>query len=149
MLRLIQWKPRKQINTSDFYLKILILNVEFTESSFSHLCDKQVCFKWSAACKTHWNDYGCFHNHTFQATHCALLRSRKCQRKKPHSGGELQFASYSWESLCNIHPPKFSLLSKEVLVKNTDAIVPPPTLLKQGFISMLSETITLQKPAAE
>lgn len=78
-----------------------------------------------------------------------FVKEQEMSTEKAHNGGELQFASYSWESLCNIHPPKFSLLSKEVLVKNTDAIVPPLTLLKQGFISMLSETITLQKTAAE
>lgn len=92
---------------------------------------------------------GCLHSYTLQGTHQALLRSR-CQQKRPDGGRELHFASYSWESHCNIHPPKFCLLSKEVLVKNIDAIVSPTTtLLRKGFVSIFSETITLRENAAK
>lgn len=86
-----------------------------------HLCDKWV----PTAGKICWGDRGCFHSYTRQVARRALLRSRKGQQKKPNKGGESHFASFSWESLFSVHPPKFSLLSWEVLVKNTDAIVSP------------------------
>lgn len=98
-----------------------MLYVEFNESYFPPPVWQGV----PTACKICWDDCGCFHNHTHQGACCALLRSRKGQEKKPDKGGESHFASYSWESLFNVHPPKFSLLSREVLVKNIDAIVSP------------------------
>lgn len=37
-----------------------------------------------------------------------------------------------------VHPPKFSLLSKEALMRNTEAVVPAPTApLKSAFVRML------------
>lgn len=90
--------------------------------------DKGGLFKLPTACSICRHGCGCFHNHTLRGTHCTLCRSRNRQEERPDRGGELLFASYSWKSLFSVHPLEFSLLSKEVLVRNTAAIVPPPQL---------------------
>lgn len=48
--------------------------------------------------------------------------------------------------LSKVHPPKFGLLSKEVLVR-TQKLLFPPLLLNRGFVSRLYKTISLQENA--